>query len=193
MRRLIAVLIATLFVLSASSAWAIDGYKDRHGIFYGGGIGGGPGSVQLADEAFESGIERSGDLGLAPHLIIGGGARDNLLFGAEVNSWIRTVDHYGNQLNHQQWSFNAVTNFFVLQGLYLEGGLGLGYAFSDAVTNAGDSRRYQEMGISTKLGLGIEYFLDGTMAAGMRFGYTRHFYSSVDFDTLIGNIYLRWY
>lgn len=193
MRRLIAVSIALIVLLTAGSATAIQGYKDRHGLFVGGGLGGGPGAVHVADEPFESGLEGTGDLGLAPHLIVGGGASDNLLFGAEANSWIRTVDVHGNRLNHQQWSFNAVTNFFVFQGLYLEGGLGLSYAFSDAVTAEGEERRYQEMGLSAKIGTGFEYFLDGTIAAGMRFGYSRHFYSDVDFDSFIGAVTLRWY
>ena len=193
MPRVIAVTIAACFLLTASSAWAIDGYKDRHGFFFGGGIGGGPGSVHIDDGPYESGLERTGDLGLAPHIIVGGGARDNLVFGAEVNNWIRTVDLHGNTLNHQQWSFNAVSNFFLIHGLYIEGGLGLGYAFSDATTNEGDEKRYQEMGLAAKLGIGAEYFLDGTIAAGARFGYTRHFYSNIDFDTVVGNVYLRWY
>ncbi len=193
MRRTIAALLAISFLLTASSAWAIDGYKDRHGFFIGGGIGGGPGAVHIADEPFDSGLEGTGDLGLAPSLIVGGGATDRLVFGAEANTWIRTVSRHGNRLNHQHWSFNAVTNFFVIHGFYLEAGIGLGYAFSDATTNQGDERRYQEMGLAGKIGTGFEYFLDGTIAAGMNFGYTRHFYSNVDFDTFTGAITLRWY
>ena len=189
MRRIIAGLIALAFLLSASSAWAIQGYKDRHGFF----VGGGPGAVHHGDDAFETGIERGGAFGFAPHLVIGGGATDNLVFGAELNNWIHLTDVHSNRVNHQQWSANAMANIFIVHGLYLDAGLGLGYAFTDTVTASGETSRHQELGLSTKLGLGIEYFLDGTIAAGMRFGYTRHFYRMVDFDTLVGNVYLRWY
>lgn len=193
MSRILAAVVAALILLSASSAWAIQGYKDRHGFFVGGGIGGGPGSVILDDGDVASGLEGTGDLGLHLNLIAGGGMTDNIVFGAEVNSWIRTVAINQNQLNHQQWSFNAVGDFFLVHGLFLEGGLGLAYAYSDGQRADGTSHRYQEMGLAAKLGLGFEYFLNGTVAAGIRFGYTRHFYSRVDFDTFTGSVMLRWY
>lgn len=193
MHRLIALSIASLFVFSASTAQAIDGYKDRHGFFIGGGIGGGPGSVYVGDENLDTGLEGTGTLGLAPHLVVGGGMNDNVLFGAEMNNWIRTVNVHGNRLNHQHWSFNAITNLFVVHGLYVEGGLGLAYGYSQASPAEGEPTTYGEMGLSGKIGAGFEYFLDGTIAAGMSFGYTRHFYSNVDFDTFTGKVTLRWY
>ncbi len=193
MRRTTAGLLALAIFLISSSAWAIDGYQDRHGVFYGGGLGGGPGSVSVADEPYESGMDGTGALGLATHLVVGGGASDNLVFGAELNNWIRTVNVYDNRLNHQQWSANAIGNFFVVHGFFVEAGVGLAYAYSDASTQEGDTRRYQEMGLAGKLGVGFEYFLNGTMAAGFGLNYTRHFYENLDFDTVTGAVRLRWY
>lgn len=191
MPRITAFIIAFAIFFTTSTAWAIQGYKDRHGVFYGFGVGGGPGAVHIDNEL--SGLEGTGDLGLHLHGILGGGLSENLTFGAETNAWIRTVSVGSSSLNHQHWSFNAVGNLFVLEGLFLEGGLGLAYAFSDATAADGSESRYQEMGLAFKAGTGFEYFLDGTVAAGMRFGYTRHVYSNIDFDTFIGSVTLRWY
>ncbi len=190
MRRTIATLIALCFLLTASTAWSIQGYKDRHGLFVGGGIGGGPGAVQYDNE--DTGLEGRGNLGLATHFVVGAGASNNVLFGAEVNNWTRTTDVGGNTLNHLQWSFNAMSNIFVFEGLYLEGGLGLAYGMTET-SRDGEERSHQEMGLALKAGTGFEYFVDGTVAAGLGFGYTRHFYSNIDFDTFIGSIRLRWY
>lgn len=193
MPRLIALCIATIILFSATSAWALDGYKDRHGLFAGGGIGGGPGSIVLDDGDVLSGLEGTGDLGLHLHGIVGGGVTDRLVMGAEINSWIRTVSVNNSSLNHQQWSANAVADFFLVHGLFIEAGLGLAYAYSDGQRDDGSTSRYQEMGLAAKAALGFEYFLNGNAAAGIRFGYTRHFYSRVDFDTFTGGIMLRWY
>ena len=191
MRRTIALLVAITFFLTASTAWAIQGYKDRHGTFYGWGIGGGPGAVHIDDGA--SGLEGTGELGLHLHGIVGGGMSENLIFGAEANSWIRTVSIGDSSLNHQHWSFNALASFFLVEGLFLEGGVGLAYAISNYEAAGGAESRHQEMGLAFKVGTGFEYFLDGTYAAGMRFGYTRHVYSNIDFDTFIGSVTIRRY
>ncbi len=190
MRRIIASLIALSFLLTASTAWSIQGYKDRHGTFVGGSIGGGPGSVQYDDQ--DTGLEGRGNLGLATNLIFGAGATSNVLFGAEVNNWTRTTDVGGDTLTHMHWSFNAMSNIFLVEGLFVEGGLGLAYGMSDTRVG-GEERSHSEMGLALKAGTGFEYFVDGTVAAGLGFGYTRHFYSNIDFDTFIGSIRLRWY
>ena len=191
MRRTIAFLIGIAIFLTASTAWAIQGYKNRHGTFYGFGLGGGPGAVHVDDGS--SGLEGTGELGLHLHAIVGGGMSEHLTFGAEANSWIRTVSIGDSSLNHQHWSFNAVSNFFLVEGLFLEGGVGLAYAISNYRASNGEEARHQEMGLAFKGGVGFEYFLDGTVAAGMKFGYTRHFYQNGAFDAFVGAATLRWY
>ncbi len=187
MHRIIATSVAFFFIFffASGTAFAIQGYKDRHGSFYGFGLGGGPGALHADGE--DTGLEGTGELGFAPHLVFGGGMSNELIFGAEISPWIRTVSIADQDHTHLQWSFNAFTNYFVLDNLYLEGGLGLAYKYWDSDT------RHQEMGISAKIGTGFEYFLDGTVAAGMRFGYTRHFYQNGAFDAFVGAATLRWY
>lgn len=193
MSRSLSLLLVAAFLLSASTAHAIDGYKDRHGPFIGVGLGGGPGSVHVSDDRFESGLEDGGDLGLHLHAIVGGGVSDHILLGAELNSWIRTVAIHDTRLNHQHWSLNANGDFFLIDGLYVGAGLGLAYAISDTTRTGIQTQRYQEMGLSVKGNAGYEFFLNGTVAAGLRFSYTRHLYANIDFDTFHGGITLRWY
>lgn len=191
--RKLALLFAIAFFFCSSTAWAIDGYKDRRGPFIGIGFGGGAGSVHINDDNFTSGLEGGGDLGLHLNVNGGGGVTENIVFGAELNTWIRTVSVHDTRLNHQHWSFNAVGEFFLAHGLFVDAGLGLAYAISEASHQNVQTRRYQEMGLALRAGTGFEYFLNGTVAAGLRFGYTRHFYENVEFDTFQGALTLRWY
>ncbi|RAL20429.1 hypothetical protein DL240_16625 [Lujinxingia litoralis] len=193
MRRTLPLLIATLIFLISAPALALDGYKDRRGSYFGLGLGGGAGSVFVEDEALSTGLDDGSDLGLHLHAAVGGGVTQNLLFGAELNTWIRTTDVYGQSLNHQHWSLNAVSTLFLVSGLFAEAGVGLAYGISDAARPDGFERRYQEMGLALKGGVGFEYFINGTIAPGFRLGYTRHFYSTSDFETLTGGISIRWY
>ncbi|TXD36151.1 hypothetical protein FRC98_13595 [Lujinxingia vulgaris] len=193
MRRTLPLLLAMAIFLISAPAMALDGYKDRRGSYFGLGLGGGIGSVFVEDETLSTGLDEGGDLGLHLHAALGGGVTNNLLFGAELNSWIRTTDVYGQELNHQHWSLNAASTLFIVSGLFAEAGVGLAYGISDASNPAGDRRRYQEMGLAVKGGLGFEYFVNGTIAPGFRVGYTRHFYSNSDFETFHGAITLRWY
>ena len=191
--RVLALFLALAFFLMSTSAWAIDGYKDRRGAFFGVGLGGGPGAVHVQDDAFTTGLDDGGQLGLHLNAIAGGGVTENITFGAELNTWIRTVNVQGNSLNHQQWSLLAASDFFLFEGFFVGAGLGLGYGFSDAASDGVQTRRYQEMGLAFKGTTGYEFFVNGTVAMGLRFSYTRHVYQEVDFDTFQGAFTFRWY
>lgn len=186
-------LFAMVLLFFSSSAFAIDGYKDRHGLFVGIGLGGGPGSVHLSDDRFTSGLDNGGELGLHLLAAVGGGVTDSIVFSAELNTWIRTVSVHNTSLNHQHWSLIASGDFFLFEGFYLGAGTGLAYAFSDITREGIENSRYQEMGLAAKGSAGYEFFLNGTVAAGFRLSYTRHFYSGADFDTFHGGVTLRWY
>lgn len=193
MRRLSAFLFASLIVFTSAQAFALDGYKDRHGLFLGVGLGGGPGAVHVDDELLTTGLDDGSELGFHLHAIAGGGINQRITLGAELNTWIRTVAIQDLRLNHQHWSLNAAADFFIIDGLFLGAGAGLAYAFSDATLPNLEKSRYQEMGLALKGAAGYEFFLNGTVAAGVRLSYTRHFYQHVDFDTFQGALTLRWY
>lgn len=194
LRRAVMGISVILLTTLSTQAMALDGYKDRRGIFGGLGIGGGVGLVESGDPNDETGIDQGRKLGLHLHGVLGGGVSDNLTFGAEGNWWIRTVQINDNSLEHHHMSFNGVANFYLIQGLYLSGGVGLAYAIYDAQRQDRQIKRYQELGMSAKAGGGFEFFVNGQIAMGMQANYTRHFYSTGgDFDTISGGLTLRWY
>lgn len=193
MHRLSAFLIASIILLFSAQAFALSGYKDRRGPFLGVGLGGGPGAVHVDDDQFSTGLDEGGQLGFHLQAIAGGGVNKYVTLGAELNSWIRTVAVQEARLNHQHWSLNAAADFFIIDGVFLGAGAGLAYAFSDATRQNLERRRYQELGLALKGAAGYEFFLNGTVAAGLRLSYTRHFYQNVDFDTFQGAITIRWY
>jgi hypothetical protein len=191
-RSLAAFIALALFAFSSHAA-ALDGYKDRHGLFVGVGVGGGFGAVDVDENDIRTGFEDGGEIGLHLSGIVGGGWTQNILFGTEMNWWMRNTEIGQQRLNHQHLSFNAVTNVFLIGPLYAEAGLGLAYAMFDGWTGDEQTRKYREMGVAAKLGAGFEYFINGTVAPGFHVGYTRHFYQRAEFDTFKAGVTLRWY
>jgi|GEM_PF-1389224 len=193
-RALAALLIVASVMLLSSSAFALDGYADRKGVFVGLGVGGGIGAVDTEESGITNGLGDGRKLGLSLHGIIGGGVNKNILLGLGVNTWIRTTEQGSHEYSHQHWNFLANGNFFLIDGLYIDAGAGLAYADFDA--SIGDNvTNYSEMGLALRAGLGYEYFLNGTHAVGLNVGYTRHFYFDADaaFDTIGATIGIRWY
>lgn len=179
-----------------TNAMALDGYQDRKGPFIGVGLGGGVSLVEADPEGDVTGIDQGRKVGLHLHGIVGGGATDNLVFGAEANWWARTVYIEGKEdraLEHHHLNFSGVLDFFLFENFYVEGGMGMAYGIFDVERNGTTEFRYQELGLSAKMGAGFEFFTSSNVAIGMRANYTRHFYSKASFDTLSAGFTLRWY
>ncbi len=191
--RLVQAIVAIAFLVIAAPALALDGYKDRRGLFLGVGLGGGVGaaSTELARES--TGLDDGRQLGLDLSATLGGGATEYLTFGAQGNWWIRTVRLGDRSLEHQHLNFLAAANFFIIDGLYAEGGAGLAYAAFDTARGDVETFTYRELGLALKVGAGYEFFLNGTTAIGFGAGYTRHFYNNARFDTVNGVVTVRWY
>jgi hypothetical protein len=191
-RTLVALVAAGFVMMAASSAFALDNYADRKGLFFGLGIGGGVGGVDLANDQGEAGFEDGRLPGFHANAMLGGGVNENIVLGAQYNWWGRTVTKGENQWAHHHTSFLAAGNFFLIKGLYLEGGGGLAYSTFDG-TRGGEDKSHNEMGFALKGGAGYEFFINGTHAIGVNGGYTRHFYDTASFDTFNAGISVRWY
>ncbi len=190
----VAAVVCALCIMGVSGqAFALDGYADRRGLFVGAGLGGGVGLVNAEAPEDSTGIDRGRKLGMHLSGIVGGGVSDNLVLGAEANWWARSVRVNDAQLEHNHSSFLALGDFFLVDGLYIEGGAGFAYGAYDTVQGSGETTEFAEMGLALKGGAGFEYFVNGQIAIGARVGYVRHFYSRGDFDTVAGGITLRWY
>lgn len=185
--------LVTLGVLLAGSqAMALDAYKDRRGVFVGAAIGGGVGASESDREGESTGLDDQRQMGLTLRAELGGGVTQNLVFSGQGNWWIRTVQVNGRDLEHQHLNLLANANLFVIEGLYLTGGFGLAYGSYDSESLL-RVNHYSEMGVAAKAGAGVEFFVNGTVAAGVEASYTRHFYSESYFDTIGGGIVIRWY
>ncbi len=190
---LAALLVAAVVMMAASSAFALDRYASRQGPFFGLGLGGGVGAVDMKQGKGSSGFEDGRLPGLNMSAIVGGGVNDNIVLGAQADLWLRTVQKGSQELSNQHWNFLALGDFYLIKGLYLEGGAGLAYAAFDAQQGTNDPITYREMGFAARVGAGFEYFINGTYAVGINANYTRHFYSSAQFDTATAGISFRWY
>lgn len=190
--KLVGGLLAAGVVLAGSQAMALDAYKDRRGVFAGVAVGGGVGASEVDQEGEITGLDDSRQMGLALRAEIGGGMSQNLVVSGQGNWWLRTVDVNGRSLEHQHLNLLANINFFLIENLYLTGGFGLAYG-SYQSQNGSLVKEYSEMGVAAKGGAGAEFFVNGTLAAGVEASYTRHFYSDSYFDTINGGIVIRWY
>lgn len=184
-------LFAVMFV--AGQASALDAYKDRRGLFAGLNIGGGAGFAGIDNVNELTGLEENRQMGLHLGAEVGGGLSKRLTGALEGNWWIRTVRLNNHSLDHQHLSFMPVGRFFIYDGLNVGLGVGLAYAVFDTERDGVETYRYREMGLAAKLGVGYEYFINGTIAVGLDVNYTRHLYNRADFDTLGANITFRWY
>ncbi|QDG51458.1 porin family protein [Persicimonas caeni] len=191
-RTLVALLAAGFVLMAASSAFALDGYAKRKGLFAGIGIGGGVGGVDLQEGEGQAGFEDGRLPGFHVNGMIGGGVNENIVLGTQFNWWGRTVTKGDDSWEHHHTSLLAAGDFFLINGLYLEVGGGLAYSAFDG-TRGDTPVNHNEMGFALKGGAGFEYFINGTHALGFNAGYTRHFYDMATFDTFNAGISVRWY
>ncbi len=180
-------------MLVASQSFALDAYQDRRGIFAGVNVGVGAGFAGVDSAGELTGLDENRQLGLHLGVEVGGGITKQLTASLEGNWWIRSVTLGPRRLDHQHLSFLPVVRYFVWDGFNLGAGAGLAYAVFDTERNGVETFRYREMGLALKIGAGYEFFMNGTIAAGIDAGYTKHFYNNADFDTLGAQVTLRWY
>jgi hypothetical protein len=192
--RLLHLLAITAFAavfLVSSTAAAINGYKSRQQLFVGVGVGGGPATAYVG-EGLTTGLDGRA-VGLHAHGAIGGGINDRVVLSGELNHWFHSARVNQDTLRHHHSALMANADVFLVHGIYAGGALGLAYGVSQAADRGVEIQRYQEMGVAVRGNAGVEYFLNGTIAAGFRLSYTRHLYQNVDFDTFLGAITVRWY
>ena len=174
-------------MFAASNAFALDGYQSRKHVFGGLSAGGGVGFLN------EEGTLRDEGPGLHVSAILGGGVTEAVLMGVEADWWSRTVNKSANnQYGMYHTSIGGVANFFPIEGLHLDGGLGFAYGVCSGTFQADDCK-WQELGLAAEAGIGYEFWFNGTLTGGVDLSYTHHFYSRSAFDTVTMSFGLRWY
>ncbi|MGM0555860.1 MAG: hypothetical protein ACQEVA_05740 [Myxococcota bacterium] len=194
-KALVGLIALSLVLLASTSAFSLDRYESREGVFGGVTAGGGVGK-NVYDEDNETvftGFEDSRLLGAYFGGIIGGGVNDNVLVGVGTDWWIRTAKEGSQSLKNNHGSIHALGNFFLIEGLYLEAGGGLAYTTFEFVQGDNEPDVHNELGLALKGGVGYEFWLNGNQAMGVHGNYTRHFYNNGNFDTFNFGATFRWY
>jgi hypothetical protein len=152
--------VATLLVLAATPAAALDGYQDRKGLFSGVGLGGG---AVLSDD--ETGGEFLFDLAL------GGGATADLTLALDLDIRYQRFD-----ADRQNWMIvpGPQLDWFIAGGFFIRAGFGLALVFArgpevDDVVMPGKQVKDNEftLGFDASVGLGYEFFVNSNLALGL--------------------------
>jgi hypothetical protein len=193
-KALVGLIAVSLILLASTSAFSLDRYESREGVFGGITAGGGVGkNIQNDGDNVTTGFEDSRLVGAYFGGIIGGGINDNVTLGMGTDWWIRTAKKGSQSLKNNHGSIHAMGNFFLIDGLYLEAGGGLAYSTFELIQGDNDPQIHNELGLALKGGVGYEFWVNGNQALGVHGNYTRHFYNNGAFDTFNLGATFRWY
>lgn len=182
--RTVASLTGATLLLTSGSAWALDAWRDRRGLYYGATIGGGSGQAKTDNDQYN--IESERELGLNLRLRVGGGASKTLTLDAELGMWFGLDDKIDKPANAITTGFIGA-NVFIADGLYLRGFGGLAHmSFDNENIDA-------ETGLGVGAGAGYEFFANSDLAVGVGVDYQRHFYDDFDFDLFSLGVSLNYY
>ena len=172
-----AFLLVSLF---ASSAFALDGYRDRKGLYGGAML---MGSSSQADYA-----NATGNLGLGISLRVGGGINSQLTLDLSVASRSGTATEGGADVTTTSSSMFLGANYFVNDGFYVRGMGGLAQLTSE-VGPFEDS----ETGLGAGVGLGYEFFGSADLAIGVGGDFQIHSFDDVSVQLMNIGVTATWY
>lgn len=158
----LALSAATLTTLAAGPAFALDAYRDRTGIFYGGGLGFGAGKADTTGAETKAGLNIDGR--------IGGGLTQNLTLDFDMG------------LTQQLGADTTLVTGFVGVNLFPVGDLfvRLKGGVAHASLEGGDGGT----GLGVGGGLGYEFWANADLAVGVGVDFQHHFYDAAAFNAL---------
>lgn len=139
---------ATLVFLCATQAFALDGYRQRKGLFYGGAVGFGVGQLDAPDAP-----DQDGEVGLNLRGRVGGGVTDVFTLDGEMG----LMEQFDVERRVVTGYFGA--NYFLYDGLYLR-------AFG-GMAHLGGGKSPSKTGLGFGGGAGYEFFANADLAVGM--------------------------
>jgi hypothetical protein len=151
-QKVVVALIATLFLLNAKSAEALDAAKDRRGLFWGMGFGGN-GDISIDDETQAGG-------GFNFDIQLGGGATRNLTLALDVDV---TGVFFEKQQNIIFCPGPEINYFFGETGFFIRAGLA---AVLSLVKVDGVKDDDFRAGFEAGAGFGWEFFVNSNLALG---------------------------
>ena len=176
-------LVTTLCLLFVSQALALDGYRDRRGLFYGVGFGGGQTKADV-DGA-------DGHIGYNFRARIGGGIDKELTLEAEIGLNSVAYSQSGIDVTQDITTVAVGGSIFVKQGLYIraQGGIADMTVEVDLDNVDPDSQTGLFMGV----GAGYEFFANADLAIGLGVDFQHQMYDDVNLNALNLGITANWY
>lgn len=191
-RRIGALLAALMVIGLAGEAFALDGWRDRKGIYYGLGLGGG--SAQPDTDGADS------RLGLHLRGRIGGGVNKHVALDGELG-WRYQSTEEDRGLSEVTITEQFVTlyvggNFFVFDGLYIRAFGGLAYLIQsfDVKTPIGDGfddDSYTGLGVGA--GVGYEFFASSDLAIGVGGDFQHQIFDDFAVNQINFGVTATWY
>jgi hypothetical protein len=166
-----AVLVASLLLLAASPRLEAQRVAERHGFWFGGGIG--MGSARLSCSICRAGR----DGGMSGYLRLGATITPQLLIGGETTVWYHTA----SSVDYLLGSVQAVLYLYPAKrsGFYLKTGLGMAqYSAKDSADKLSTQALAAQVGVGYEVAIGtsmsiVPYAnLLATSAADLRFNST---------------------
>jgi hypothetical protein len=161
-RRFAPIALASAGVLLPATASALDAYRDRTGLFYGGGLGFGAGKSDADGAETKAGLNVSGR--------IGGGVTENL-----------TLD-FTMGLTKQLDVDTTLVSGFVGTNLFVVGDLSV--RLMGGIAHASLDGADGETGFGAGAGLGYEFWANADLAVGVGADFQHLFFDEGSFDTL---------
>lgn len=180
-----ASVLSGLIVLTlAGQAFALDAWRDRRGLLFGLGIGGGIGQVH-ADAG-----DGDSEVGVNFRARVGGGLNEKLTLDFDFGMHFQSGEVGPVDVSTQLTSGLVAANFFVMDGLYLRGMGGMGHISSEPEGKGeGDS----EAGLGLGFGAGYEFFANADLAIGGGADYRYFFFDDAEFSLIGFGITATWY
>lgn len=158
----LALSAATLTTLVSGSALALDAYRDRTGIFYGGGLGFGAGKADTPLAETHAGLNVDGR--------IGGGLTQNLTLDFDMG------------LTQQLGADSTLVTGFVGANFFPVGDLSV--RVKGGVAYAALEHGIDGTGLGAGAGLGYEFWANADLAVGVGVDFQHHFYDDAGFNAL---------
>ncbi len=180
-RRLQVLLVAAMTLGATGSAWALDAWRDRRGLFFGVGVGAGSGKSDF----------KGADSHIGYHLRarVGGGVSKELTLDAEFGWHAASFEEGTSDVSNSILTGLVAANYFVYEGLYLRGMGGVAQLNTDF--DPGDSSG--DTGLGVGLGLGYEFFASANLAVGVGGDYRLLHFDDFDFTLINFGITATWY
>ncbi len=191
-RRIGALLAALMVIGLAGEAFALDGYRDRKGMYYGLSLGGGSAKADTDGADSKLGIHLRGR--------VGGGINKHVTLDGELGWRYQSTDEdvgLGELTVTEQFLTMYVGgSFFVFDGLYVRAFGGLAHLivsvdFDGGIINGYDDDSYTGLGMGA--GLGYEFFASSDLAIGIGADVQQQIYDDASITQFNFGVSANWY